>query len=388
MQEAIISKTIRANAVSSYLLLFISWLFLFNKDNNHINNNFVKSHTKIAILIHLSFLITYIVFILYWSWINFSIFDYNLDDILSISLFLILFIFLIFWIYKANKWEIFEFSNLLNFRKKEKIINTNDSSHLNEKDKLTIILSRIPFLWFVIYWKYKNNLIIENTTKLNLIITFFITYLYIFWNNNLANFLFLIYIIFIVFLWINIVVNNNVIYLNLQKIPNLKEIYVHFITIYKYLLTYIKWKEFINYNVLYNRELNYIIDKEKNFITNSSILNETKLSKKLIYIPIINFIFIFNINSKYKNHIINWLIVSILFVISWVLFWFDNKYQLFLLFPLFFAIWNINDLSYKIYFFYNIYNIIEKSFISIVNLFNFLKKKKKEEHIFVWKVWE
>jgi hypothetical protein len=46
-------KKIQANAVSSYLLLFISSAFLLNKEDPYLNNDFVKSHTKVAGLIHL-----------------------------------------------------------------------------------------------------------------------------------------------------------------------------------------------------------------------------------------------------------------------------------------------------------------------------------------------
>jgi hypothetical protein len=48
-----IDKKIAANALSTYFLVFISWLFLFNKTNDLINNDFVKSHVKSSSLIHL-----------------------------------------------------------------------------------------------------------------------------------------------------------------------------------------------------------------------------------------------------------------------------------------------------------------------------------------------
>jgi hypothetical protein len=53
MQENNINQKIINNAISSYFMMFISIIFLFNKKNELLNNNFVKSHTKIAFLIHL-----------------------------------------------------------------------------------------------------------------------------------------------------------------------------------------------------------------------------------------------------------------------------------------------------------------------------------------------
>jgi len=44
-------------------MVFVSGLFLFNKINPYLNNDFVKKHTKSALLIHLGFLLTYVIFI-------------------------------------------------------------------------------------------------------------------------------------------------------------------------------------------------------------------------------------------------------------------------------------------------------------------------------------
>jgi hypothetical protein len=48
-----ISEKVKGNAISAYLMVFISGLFLLNKTEPNINNSFVKSHTKSAMLIHL-----------------------------------------------------------------------------------------------------------------------------------------------------------------------------------------------------------------------------------------------------------------------------------------------------------------------------------------------
>ncbi|NCO31585.1 hypothetical protein GW891_01940 [bacterium] len=64
MSEKINQKVIN-NAISAYLMVFISWLFLFNKDNENINNDFVKNHTKSAMTIHLMIILNYIIFVSY-----------------------------------------------------------------------------------------------------------------------------------------------------------------------------------------------------------------------------------------------------------------------------------------------------------------------------------
>jgi hypothetical protein len=50
MQE--ITEKIRNNAMISYAFFILNITFLFSK-NKDLNNDFVKSHTKTAILIHI-----------------------------------------------------------------------------------------------------------------------------------------------------------------------------------------------------------------------------------------------------------------------------------------------------------------------------------------------
>jgi len=86
-----IHKTSRANAVSAYLMIGISWAFLLNKDNEHINNSFVKSHTRTALILHLSFLLTYIIFVHFAPLPFFSVLGYTLNEIVSMGIFCMLF---------------------------------------------------------------------------------------------------------------------------------------------------------------------------------------------------------------------------------------------------------------------------------------------------------
>jgi|TARA_Y100001960_G_C14512735_1_gene747302 hypothetical protein len=53
MSQIETNKKIKANAVSAYLLIFVSIFFLSNRNNPLLNNDFVKTHTKSAFLIHL-----------------------------------------------------------------------------------------------------------------------------------------------------------------------------------------------------------------------------------------------------------------------------------------------------------------------------------------------
>lgn len=51
------------NAISAYFMVGISWAFLFNKKDEHINTPFVRNHAKVAFLIHCLFIIIGVLFL-------------------------------------------------------------------------------------------------------------------------------------------------------------------------------------------------------------------------------------------------------------------------------------------------------------------------------------
>lgn len=57
------NEKIRKNAISAYLMLFVSGFFLSNTHNPLLANDFVKAHTKTAFLLHISFLAVVLIFL-------------------------------------------------------------------------------------------------------------------------------------------------------------------------------------------------------------------------------------------------------------------------------------------------------------------------------------
>jgi len=385
---------IRNNAIISYLFIFINIMFLYSKNNSNINNDFVKNHTKTAIIIHLWFLINTIIFVSFGLWLNAQIIWYNISDIIAITIYLILFWLLIMWAYKAYKWEIFKIWETINFKEDKKLLDITDNWKFSEKDKLTILLSLIPFIWFTVYPKYRKNKLIENNTKLNLIISFLITALYVFGNPNLANLLLLGYVIFTVFTAINLFIQDKVININFKKIPSPTDILNYIKVSKKYLWNYFSNKKDFSefWEILKNLE----IQSTKNNIISEKELNskpDFKLSNFIIYIPILNIISLFNRNVKQQKHIINWILITIIFVIILILnqtIWFDSNYLFFLLFPISFGIWylNANILNYEIPFLYNIFEIYEWIKNKIKSIFTKAKVLKNTEKSVSMKVWE
>ncbi len=383
MDEKIqINQKIRNNAIIAYLFIFVNILFLFSKNNSFLNSEFVKSHTKTAIMIHIWFLINTIIFAYYWLWFYGEIMGYTISDIIAIVVYLGLFVLMLLAMYKAYCGKFFILTQVMDYKNHKNLLDIDSSWSFDEKNKVTLIFSRIPILGFLILPSYKENKLIENNTKFNLIFTGTIIFLYVFWNNNLANFLLLIYIIFMVYSSINIFVRNEVINIKLDKFPFPREILNYLKVSFVYLYNYINSKkEFRDFESLFKNFSDAENKRSQVELKFLKSLENFKLNKYLVYIPLINFISLFNLNSKQKNHIINGFLISISFIVLALIYSFDNKYQLFLLIPLFFAIWNLKawNLNYKIPFLYDIFLIFVKIKDFIFSLFFKLKKIKNTE---------
>lgn len=375
-----IEQRIKNNAVISYLYIIINISFLIWKNNKLINNNFVKSHTKSAILIHLLFLINTIVFSIYWLPLYYEIMWYTINDIIAISIYLVLFWILLFWMYKAYSGKEFILSDL---NWKDNIsLEVDSETNFSEKDKLSIILSRIPFVWFYISWQFKKNKLIKNNIKLNLLVTSIISVLYIYESIQLASLLLLVYIIFITFTAINIFIRNKTISINLDNILLPNEILNNIIIWYKYLLNYFKKEnDFVNFNLIKDKFLKEKEIKDNKLETILNTKSSFKLNNNIIYIPFVNLITIFNLDVKEKIHILNWLIITLIISILILSFWINNSYQIILLFPIAFWLWYLNAwiLNYKIPIIYNIFSLINNIFLFFITVFNKVKKIKNTQ---------
>lgn len=385
----IISKKVKWNAISAYLLIFISWLFFFNKSNDDINNNFVKSHTLSAFLIHIWFLITYIIFISnsLFAWIE--ILWFWLNDIITIIIYLFLLSLIILWIYKANKWERLNLSNEINISKIDikKIVelDLDGDWNVSEKEKLTIILSFIPLIGFISYWKYKNNKIIQDSTRLNIIASLIILLLYIFSYSNIANLLSLWYIILVIFIWVNLFSRNELLQIKLPEFLSPEKAYLWLCSCISYFKNYFKNDEdFISFKEINNKIIEEQISSEITEELNLNSKKEIKIPKVLIYIPIINLIFLFIKNTKYSFHIINWLLINFLLILTIFLeqYWIINsKIHLLLILPILFWMWYIKyRLAYKMPIIFDIYTIFKNILLFLSFSKKTIKEKKAEEN--------
>ena len=379
-----ISEKIKWNAISAYLFIFIAWLFLLNKTNDNINNEFVRDHVKTATLIHLGFLITIIIFlsnnlfastIIMWIWLNF---------IITTIICLALLVLIILWIYKAKNGLTFNIVKDISISKTKNILDIDWSWNVTEKEKLTVLLAFIPVIWFINFARYKNNETIKNATRLNIIVSLIIALLFIFSYWNLANILSLIYTVLIVFIWINLFARDELISIKLPTIFSPQNTYIWFLSLIAYIKNYFNDKEFIDFNSINNQNSERLLKREQEDEKNLSTKKNLKLPKALIYIPILNLVFLFFKGTKYSFHIINGLIITILLIITWILaklWYFNPSMHILSLFPILFWIWYTkNRLAYRTPIIFDIYLLFKKIFWFFKSSTKSINEKRKEEN--------
>lgn len=345
------------NAISAYFLIGVSSIFLLNKRDENINNSFVSAHTKSALVIHLGFLLTYIIFINIWLWKQIEIMSsYWLNNIISILLFLWLFSTLIYWIYKAYLGKYFLLWKLIKIPEMENFSEDDDVNiSINEKNKLIVILSFIPFVGYYFYWEHKNEKLIRNTTKFNMVSFILITLLFISSNEVWWSLLLLWYIIFSVYSVLNLVTKNKIPHIKLSFILSPEDKFLATKWLKKYLNAFRKKEKFITFKEILKTE------KDKDKLEEEEILKEieskakTKFPKELIYIPFVNLIFLFNKDTRYKYHIRNGITITLLILVISFLPKVSSLNILFL-FPIAYWTWYLKTrLAYRMPYIYWIY---------------------------------
>ena len=373
------NKKIIANAVSAYFMIFISLAFLFQKKNTYLNNSFVKSHTKTAFIIHMMFLITYVVFVSFGLGKEFSVLWYWVNTILASVIFIGLLAMLLYGIYRANKWEVLTADELLTLSRQDALVEV-EKKNFSEQEKVSIILSYIPFLGYIVYGQNYTNPILKNINKVALLAWIFITLLFVFSSYNLGLLFSLAYIVFVVFSCTVLISKDELIKINIDRVPGPEDK----IVIQKSLLTYLGkyfWKkDFIELKKIIETKKQERILLEKKDTESLSKLSDVSLPKKLIYIPFFVLIYLPQLKSKQNLHIKNSLWITLLIILSWSIFGIHSTVQVFALFPIAYWVWLIDRIWYKMPYAYEAYKIIfEKILWKIFWVFKKWEKLHKTE---------
>lgn len=379
-------KQTTTNAAISYL--FLAPLFLLAKSNPNFGNIFVRTHSKNAFKIQLSFLVIvsiYVYFISPFTHYSIPVINLQIHNIIMGLIYLFFTFLLLRWAYKAQKWQ--EVEDIKIKKDYLKIEVQELSWNLSEAEKMIFLTSFIPFIWLISAQRY-NLKFNSYWTKVGSLYWLFII-LFLFTNHpDLFYTSLLIYIIFVVYIWVNLILNSSIVFSwFIDEIPSLDVFYRQFrasiIYFFESIWVIFGKKDNLNFSKIYN---NLFQKDEKFYNLASQHLTKDNIifSNKFIFIPLINLIYLpksfFDKKSKYSIAIVQWIIITFLFWAFW--YWQDNMYSLynlFLLFPIFLGLANIDSNPYfRIPLIYEIYVFLDKISFGIFSKLKFLQEKKNE----------
>ena len=337
-----ITNQIKSNAVSAYFLLFVSGLFLFNKHDPALSHPFVKQHTKNALLIHVGFLVAYIVCISSGIFQWMELFGLALSRILFVGISLLLLCRMLYGIYMAHNKKLIGSKELLG-------VTMSDTNHtqvlsgenMSEKQKIDITLSYIPFLSFL---QTTDTPLEQHNKRVTLCVSIIIMTAVLSENTNLASLMILFYSTYVVFQSIQL--------FSLEKVYMIWESYTLCIVKIPYYIKTLSLytKQYISQsqNLNFWSTLTEVIQKNKDFEQRQTEIYQKKsdvsLPKRMIYLPIINGIYLSQLSSRYKMHILNGITISVLLllILGLSLAWYMSYHSaLWLLFPLCFWIGSV-----------------------------------------------
>ena len=359
MNESLDQKIVN-NAVSAYFFLgpVLLLCLTFNKWSKYINHSFVRGHAQTSTVIILAFwLIFYALSYVSILW-TISLFWYDFYYITRTVIALCVFACLVYGAFKAHQRQEFSVVDLWKLTHTWKYVQLQSNTVKREQDKTILVLSFIPFVGYMLYPRYEKHATIRSVNKINLYSFLIIIYLYVSGHNNFATLLLLLYIIYATYTAIQLYANNKIKVLNLENIWSVEEMYIRAKALTLYLYEYTKRSPQF-------REYSLYLKIERAKVRKQQTLTKQKLETKkdipfpawLLYIPFINLIGLKFLDSKYKTHIINGMVVNLLLIWIWLLTWFNNAYWLFILFPISYGIANLKHIAYRFPVIYDIWKV-------------------------------
>lgn len=331
------NKKIIGNAVSAYFMLFVSGMFLLEKKNPLLKNDFVRGHTKTALLLHILFLII-AVFAYFGVGSSYDILGFTINRIIVTSLFLIVFAFLLYGVYKAQKGEDFTIGDFLHMTSQEKLIELKERKNQNEQEKLGLILASVPFLGYYLSGEHRNDEDFQKKVHLNLWISLAIAFLVIAGHGNLALICLLLYIVLTVFSTIIFLRNDEIMHINLEKIPTFESGYILDISLLKYLRGYLSKKDFKTFSETISEVKNRKETQEEENTKALSKLPETRFPFTLVYIPIVQIFLASALKTRSSFHWKNGFGITLLMLASFGIFGLESWVPYLVAFPIAFGI--------------------------------------------------
>lgn len=380
-------KKIIGNAVVSYFLVFVSLTFLWSKQP-YLNDPFVKSHVKVAFILHL--LLIGVIYIMSFSFLDSIVFfDYSLNTIITIILLLIIFAGIFFWAYKAHLGKTITLWEMLKtWNSKRALLQESSTKEITEEQRSILIFAHIPFIGYIFAARHPEFKHMKDISLLNMTVSTFSILLAWFGSISLASILMLLYTIWSVYQSIRLILADDFHSLNTEVIPTPKEKIILQKSIFSYLWNSLSKKTFTPLKKLVVEHTQRRNKKEQEIIKSLQWKKDFPLPKILAYIPMVNFIWIFFLKSQAQIHIKNGMILSLIIILIMLFVSYDSIFILLALIPLCYGIGNLDKTVYLMPYIYDIAAWIWSLFNSIFRIGKKTHELHKTEKKVSIKIWE
>jgi hypothetical protein len=356
-----LNKKVIGNAAIAYFFGIV-WILFYLSKNPNIKHPFVLSHVKSAFFLHTIMLLT--IYIMSYPFLRtIHVLGYSLNTIITASLCLIIFSWILYGAYMAHKWKRVTLGEIFHKTGASKnLITTSRTEKIEEENSLILILSHIPFFGYIIYPRHKQLDHIRDISQLNFIVTLISTFIFIIWYNSLASLIMLAYIIYSVYQAVRLSTQGDITTLNLNILPTVGEKYI----LQKSLISYV-WNN-LHKNAF--TPLSQIIEEKTLKHKNQQIKDEASLV------------------WKQNFHMRNNIVLIGLFIMSILVFTWDSPLLILFLFPLCYAIWYKDIRAYRMPYIYDIYVFLHSIYSRVWSIFHKTRKLQKTQIQETIKMWE
>lgn len=360
-------KKIIGNAVVSYFLIFVSLSFLWSKQK-YLDHPFVKSHVKVACILHV-LLLGVIIIMSYPFLESITLFEYSLNTLITILLLLSIFTGILYWAFTAYKWDTISIWEMFqSVGGVQGFFKESSSETLWEESTLILVLAHIPFVWYIFAARHPQLPHMRDISMLNMMITILGIFLTVIGSISLASIIMLGYTIWSVYQSIKLILSHEFSSINTLIIPTPREKFILQSSLLSYVGNSLKNNRFV--------PLKEIITSRKNTFTKKVLhkqqeiqqLKASPIPSWIFYTPFINGIGIFFLKSQDTHHIQHGLIITFITIILILLFGYQSPVLLFVLIPICYGIWHLDQKSYMMPYIYEVAQWIKNLFLKIFYL--------------------
>ena len=330
--QSMYEEQARINATISYF--FLGPIFLLARSGSPLADPYVRTHAKRSCYITGVWLLGYMIYFFLKPFLIFAPFGIPLTSIVLSAIIATMVGYLIFFAYRAFVWDAITPS--IPSWKNGSFLFFVDLHEKSDDEKVRIIASFVPLLGIWVSSKYNDN-VIQLGRKIGSFIFFVIIFssLFLDWSTGISLILTFLLILLIVYSGVSLFLRGNLpIFQIYSWIPSYREFEAHIKTGFMWgfkVMTILGGSEgWVSYTSMYNENLS---SKEWWTYENSFVV-----SPRFIGVPIINLITIPSLfQEKYREYtpvILQWILLTFLFVMTWFMFGFRSEFQLFLLIPL------------------------------------------------------